>query len=189
MHDIQNFIGRSNTEADRKRDYRRRIDAEKKSLGQMSLNCPLEIEIEKEIELDIDIEKEINNGDTNIPLPKSNDEEILKEEFDKLWRLYPKKVGKDKAFAKYKKYRTSQKEDYTTYEEVLSGLERYLKYIEQNRWYSPKDGSTWFNNKSWNDEYEIKGEKVPEWFDKEIEPVIATEDERSSIEELLREYR
>ena len=75
---------------------------------------------------------------------KSKDDEILKEEFDKLWKLYPKKVGRDKAFTKYKKYRTSQKEDYTTYEEVLSGLERYLKYIEQNRWYSPKDGSTWF---------------------------------------------
>lgn len=170
---------------------------EKKKLLQCNDNVTLpvtycngtDIDIEIDKELDIDIEKEINNGDTNIPLPKSNDEEILKEEFDKLWKLYPKKVGKDKAFTKYKKYRTSQKEDYTTYEEVLSGLERYLKYIEQNSWYSPKDGSTWFNNKSWNDEYEIKGEDVPEWFGKEIEPVIATEDERSSIEELLREYR
>lgn len=41
MMDIQNFIGQSSTEADRKRDYRNRIDAEKKALlsetiGQMS---------------------------------------------------------------------------------------------------------------------------------------------------------
>ncbi len=41
MMDIQNFIGQSSTEADRKRDYRSRIDAEKNALlsntvGQMS---------------------------------------------------------------------------------------------------------------------------------------------------------
>lgn len=41
MMDIQNLIGQSSTEADRKRDYRKRIDAEKMALsnnstGQMS---------------------------------------------------------------------------------------------------------------------------------------------------------
>lgn len=56
MLDIQNFIGKSNTEADRKRDYRRRIDAEKKAMGLLSSNCPLEIEIELEIDKDIDID-------------------------------------------------------------------------------------------------------------------------------------
>ena len=55
MLDIQNFIGKSNTEADRKRAYRKRIEQEK---GHLSLKCPLEIEIEKEI--DIEIKKENN---------------------------------------------------------------------------------------------------------------------------------
>ena len=37
MSDIQNFIGKSSTEADRKREYRSRIEAEKTALlGQMS---------------------------------------------------------------------------------------------------------------------------------------------------------
>lgn len=62
MLDIQNFIGKSNTEADRKRDYRRRIDAEKNALGQMSLKCPLEKE--KELEKEIEIEKEIENNNS-----------------------------------------------------------------------------------------------------------------------------
>ena len=62
--DIQNFIGRSSTEADRKREYRKRIELEKK--GQLKEikekdkcpdKSPPEIEIEKE--LDIDIEKDI----------------------------------------------------------------------------------------------------------------------------------
>ena len=60
MMDIQNFIGESSSEGDRKREYRARIEKEKASrqmLGQMSDNRPPEIEIEKEIELKT--EKEI----------------------------------------------------------------------------------------------------------------------------------
>ena len=49
MSDIQSYIGKSSTEADRKREYRKRIEMEK---GQMSVHCPLEIE--KELKLDID---------------------------------------------------------------------------------------------------------------------------------------
>ena len=60
MLDIQNFIGKSSTEGDRKRAYRNKIDAEKNNLllpegqisGQMSDERPPEIEIEKEIEKD-----------------------------------------------------------------------------------------------------------------------------------------
>uniref|UniRef100_UPI00352BB554 phage replisome organizer N-terminal domain-containing protein n=1 Tax=Aerococcus urinaeequi TaxID=51665 RepID=UPI00352BB554 len=43
MLDIQNFIGESSTEGDRKRAYRRKIDQEKSMLlneGQMSDKCP-----------------------------------------------------------------------------------------------------------------------------------------------------
>lgn len=60
MLDIESFIGKSNTEADRKRNYRRRIEQEKQKLslghlsGQMSDEYPPEIEIEKEIEIDIE---------------------------------------------------------------------------------------------------------------------------------------
>lgn len=64
MLNIQNYIGKSSTEADRKREYRARIEQEKRLLlaagetsGQMSgQNSP---EIEKEIEIEIDIEKEV----------------------------------------------------------------------------------------------------------------------------------
>ena len=76
MLDIQNFIGKSSTEADRKRIYRARIDAEKNALllqtgqmseqmsGQTSDKCPdkttpeIELEIEIERELEIEIEKD-----------------------------------------------------------------------------------------------------------------------------------
>jgi predicted phage replisome organizer len=62
MMDIQNFIGKSSSEADRKRNYRINIYKEKQNLlkdnGQMSLTCPDENPPEIEIEKEIDIEKE-----------------------------------------------------------------------------------------------------------------------------------
>ena len=69
MLEIQNFIGESSTEADRKRNYRKRIEEERKGKlesgqmsGQMSLECPdknpPEKEKEKERDLDLDKEKE-----------------------------------------------------------------------------------------------------------------------------------
>ena len=64
MLDIESFIGKSNTEADRKRDYRRRIEQEKQKLltghlsGQMSDEHPPEIEIDIEKEIEKEIEKD-----------------------------------------------------------------------------------------------------------------------------------
>lgn len=187
MLDIENYIGKSSTEADRRRKYDRRIAEEKKKLLINEKSCEKSHEhIELDININTDTDKEINNIHTSLPL---NEDDVLKNEFEKLWKLYPKKVGKDKAFTKYKKYRTSKDDDYCTYEEVLNGLERYLKYIEQNTWYSPKDGSTWFNNRSWNDEYSIKEEDTPEWYDKGIRKEVASTQEREDLEKLLENYR
>lgn len=57
ISDIQNFIGRSSTEADRKREYRNRIENEKQSLlGQMSDKSPDKSPPEKELEIELEIE-------------------------------------------------------------------------------------------------------------------------------------
>lgn len=70
MADIQNFIGRSSTEGDRKREYRTRIEKEKQLLelpeGQMSDICPPELEIEKEIEKEIETSKEKKKSSVGI---------------------------------------------------------------------------------------------------------------------------
>ena len=156
-----------------------------------NLNVYVDVDVYDNVDdndnVDIDGDEDINSSNILSFIPKK-EEDILKEEFEKLWKLYPKKVGKEKSFTKYKKFRTS-KTDYCTYEEVLNGLERYLKYIKQNSWYSPKDGSTWFNNKGWQDEYELKEDNTPEWFDKEIESVDATQEKKDAIDKLLAEYR
>lgn len=86
MLDIQNYIGKTTTEADRKREYRNRIEDEKQSLlgqmsGQMSdkTTPEIEIEIEKEKEIDIDIEKE-KEIDIEIEKEKEKEKDIEKRE-------------------------------------------------------------------------------------------------------------
>ena len=64
MLDIQNFIGKGSSEADRKREYRQRIETDRTNvqtnLQQISEKSPPEIEIE--LEKDIEIEKEKNSS-------------------------------------------------------------------------------------------------------------------------------
>ncbi|WP_306398483.1 phage replisome organizer N-terminal domain-containing protein [Enterococcus faecium] len=96
MSDIQSFIGKSSTEADRKREYRKKIEEAKRNLitgGQVSDKCPdkttpeLEIEIEKE--KDIDIDKEEKKG-------KYSDEHLrlAKKMQSNLTEDFPKEMNK-----------------------------------------------------------------------------------------------
>ena len=65
INDIQNFIGKSSTKAERKRDHRNRIDDDKKILGHLSEECPdinppeleLELKLKKELKLENKKEK------------------------------------------------------------------------------------------------------------------------------------
>ena len=78
MLDIQNLIGRASTEADRKKEYRARIAAEKAKLlsdGQMSGQClpEIDIDIEKEIESEIETESESEEEKDDSPNESLND--------------------------------------------------------------------------------------------------------------------
>ena len=97
------------------------------------------------------------NNNQNLLIPtsfsKKEVEKQLNKEFDKLWEYYHNKKGKDQAKNKY----ISARKNGTTYEEVAQGLKNYLNYIKSEN-IEPKfikHGSTWFNQKSWNDDYKI----------------------------------
>lgn len=92
----------------------------------------------------------------DIEIEKSNNKPSIKElteRFNTLWSSYPNKKGKDKAFKSYQK---AIKEGVTD-EIIQQGINSYIKEIEFKR--TDKQyiahGSTWFNNRRWNDEYEI----------------------------------
>lgn len=60
INNIQEYIGKSSTEADRKRIYRHRINEDKKQLGHLSENCldinPPELELELKLEKELKLE-------------------------------------------------------------------------------------------------------------------------------------
>ncbi|WP_416432933.1 helix-turn-helix domain-containing protein [Lactococcus cremoris] len=120
----------------------------------------------------ISTNKSINKSTNNIS-DKSDKESDLETRFNNLWKIYPNKKGKPKALLAYKRAVKSG----TTDEEIKTGLENYLaeirvKNTQQNY---IKHGSTWFNGKGWEDDYDLmpiqnqtyKNNKVvksaPEW--------------------------
>ena len=102
MLDIQNFIGESSTEGDRKRAYRRKIDQEKNMLlneGQMSDKRPdvhpPEKEIEKELDKELDIESDkdtMSSSDEHDRIPYSEIVEYLNEKTNSQYRPTAKKT-------------------------------------------------------------------------------------------------
>ena len=141
-----------------------------------------------------------NSIENNIVIANANDnvsKSQFEEEFETIWKEYPRKQGKANALKAYIKTRKKG----TTYEEVLIGLENYVKYITIGKIESQyiKQGSTWFNQECWNDDYTIKEkesnrykpirkEVVPEWINKDIKAERVTEEERKELEDILKEF-
>lgn len=107
--DIQNFIGKSSTESDRKRAYRKRINEEKQKLGQMSGQCPLELEKELDIELDTEREEK--------KLILSPSHSLTQEQYDDLIKKYPTELV-NRVVEKAKKYKGCDN---------LSTIEKWIK--------------------------------------------------------------
>ena len=80
----------------------------------------------------------------------------LEKEFETIWKEYPRKQGKSKALSKY----ISVRKKGVKSEEIIEGLKAYLYYIsvEKIKFQYIKQGSTWFNQECWNDDYSIKRE-------------------------------
>lgn len=119
----------------------------------------------------------------------------IEEDFEKLWKLYPNKKGKKNALAAYK--RAIKKG--VTNKKIQDGIVKYNKQIEiqgtEPRFIA--QGSTWFNQERWNDEYDIKTvpvtrnqyrkphieEKVPDWNMQTPKP--QTQKNAADIKELM----
>ena len=98
--------------------------------------------------------KQNKNKDNNKKINKKD----LENEFNKLWELYPRKQGKKKALDKYIQ---CIKNNITNYEIVKQGIINYNRHIEKNKVPNQyiKQGSTWFNNECWNDQYDIEPQR------------------------------
>lgn len=98
------------------------------------------------------MEQEQNSADIHKPVQQIFSQKQYEEEFESLWNLYPRKLGKLKALRGYMKARKNG----ASYDEIKTGIERYIKYVA---FYdiSPlfiMHGSTWFCAERWRDEYQ-----------------------------------
>lgn len=90
-----------------------------------------------------------------LPVPKKTVEKIdYKAEFEEVWKEYPKKQGKANALKSYEKARKRGVDKQT----ILDGIFAYLDYIqaEKTDFKYIKQGSTWFNQECWNDDYSVR---------------------------------
>jgi len=99
----------------------------------------------------------INTTSNNKKINKkeSNSSE-LEREFEQLWKLYPRKMGKANAQKSYIKARKKEK---IPYEIIENGIYRYIDYLElqgTDEQYI-MHGSTWFSQMKWQDEYTTTG--------------------------------
>ena len=87
------------------------------------------------------------NEKENIKRKSEND---FKQDFENLWKLYPRKRGKEKAYNAYKRAVKAG----ATNEEIRQGILNLIEDIRKNRTeerFIPY-GSTFFNGKSWTDD-------------------------------------
>lgn len=105
-------------------------------------------------------EQENNTSINNINTRANS---TLESDFEKLWKLYPKKIGKKPAFAAYKRAMTRKKNPATN-RQIQDGIVAYRQLINSKGTEKQfiKDGSTFFNQESWNDYLEVIKEEQEE---------------------------
>lgn len=107
---------------------------------------------------DIGVHVQPHNKDNSIIDSSVKDDSIIdsksidyESEFEILWKLYPRKEGKKKAFEAYRSAR-KKKDKPVTFEQVKDGVIAYAGVCTGRETRYIKQGSTWFNGECWNDE-------------------------------------
>ncbi|MEN2312527.1 helix-turn-helix domain-containing protein [Lacticaseibacillus paracasei] len=106
------------------------------------------------------IPKNRTDNNTSINTKNIRASSTLESDFEKLWKLYPKKIGKKPALAAYKRA-MSRKKNPATNRQIQDGIVAYRQLIKskgtEKRFV--KDGSTFFNQEAWNDYLEVVKEE------------------------------
>lgn len=113
---------------------------------------------DEDVDVDEDEERDVDeDGDVDItphaPLEKGRlTEKQLREEFEEIWKLYPRKIGKPKSFDYYKRDRRAG----ASPGDILNGVSRYVAYLKATGTEDKyiRMGSTFFNQRNWQDAWE-----------------------------------
>lgn len=89
----------------------------------------------------------------------------ITDEFEQLWSLYPRKQGKQDALKDYEKAR----KDGVAYEEVENGIKAYSEYVKNKDSDYVKMGSSFFHQRSWQDDWTIRRKPMNEYEQEEMD--------------------
>ena len=92
-----------------------------------------------------------NSNSNSTSNNKDNKDSEIEQEFEEVWKLYPRKEDKKKAFSAYK---TARKK--TSFDEIKKGVETYSQHIKASNTDKRyiKLGATYFNGECWANNYE-----------------------------------
>lgn len=95
-----------------------------------------------------------NDNEESYPDSYNDSSTSIDDRFEILWKLYPNKKGKKKALTHYR----AALKDGVTDDEIEKGIKNYVAYCKKERTSQKfiKHGDTYFNQRAWEDEYEIK---------------------------------
>ena len=183
MLDIQNYIGKSSDEADRIREYRNKINTERKELLQMYDKSMTNLSNIKDKDKDI-----IKDIDIDIVIDR--EEQTTK---NTIFDFIEKNFGRTLSLIEYEEISKWEDNELTRYaikQSILNGKYniKYISRILEN--YSKSNIKTIQQAKKQEEKYK-KGnkEKTTEWLGKEINVSEATKEEQEEIEGLLKEYK
>lgn len=128
---------------------------------------------------------DVSEVDTEVRLGKSKSKDRLvedsqvevnlspskvREEFEELWKLYPKKRGKKRACSCYESTRIKHG---IAFETIKDGMESYIRWFNlQNKDIQyMKDGDTFFSQWSWQDDWSVSG-RVDSTFAREADDIL-----------------
>lgn len=95
---------------------------------------------------------------------KSTPVSDYKAEFEEVWKLYPRKEGKVNAERDYIKARKEGIEKQT----IVDGISRYKEHTKGTEPQYIMQGSTWFHQRRWTDEYGKSGDSYERSYSTDI---------------------
>lgn len=149
--------------------------------------------------INTDINTDVNTDNKQTPqaaMPDKSGESVtsiesIKDEFEKLWAVYPNKQGKQHAYRAYERAR-KRKQNPVTYEQVKAGIEQYCEYIAAkgiSKQYI-KHGSTYFGGAEWESEYDLTPMiQTPTYYKQENQVQTDNSDTNNIFLKMLDEMR
>lgn len=121
------------------------------------LKCTDRVSVQYQYPTDTSVTVSVSDNNINPIDIKTIDINTLKREFEEIWKIYPKKHGKEKALEYYIRDRRAG----ATYEEIGNGVASYRSFVEAEGTDLQyiKMGSTFFSQKAWQDDWSIRSKR------------------------------